>query len=419
MIHSLLKKVCSIIIPSAGRLAPRFGWSLGLSLGLAVSAQGWTTLPLPNLISSPPHFGALTMTHFPDGRFLLGNNNQLYTQNAFGAANVTAFPTISGDGVDPSFLAILSPHVAVAGAGQFGNTSLYQFDPTNPGAPGFKAFTATQNFSGVARNAAGVYVVGEDGSGGNNAVSYVTLSGKEQLLVNNDGAFSAGVTRDAMGDLFVADNDSDSVYEFTAAQIQRALATNATLTLGNGTLEHAFADDVVGSVAVDGQGRIWAAGFGADGLFWWDPKANTGGVLTPQDTGGAYNVNTFTRQGVTYVGYVWQAGFTTGDTVLYGYATTSTALAPAISQQPKAVTTARGQTAQFTVKAASPTPLKQAYAWQKNGMSLRNGAKVSGATTATLTVSNVAPGDAGQYRVVITNAEGSVTSNTVKLTVQP
>lgn len=419
MIHSLPKKVCSIIIPSAGRLAPRLGWSFGLALGLATSVQGWTTLPLPDLISSPPHYGALTMTHFPDGRFLLGNNNQLYTQNAFGAASVTAFKTISGDGVDPSFLAVLSTRVAVVGAGQFGDTNLYQFDPTNPGAPGFKAFTATQNFSGAARNASGVYVVGQNGSGGNNAVSYVTLGGKTQLLVNNAGVFSAGVTRDAMGDLFVADDDNESVYEFTAAQVQRALATNTTLTLGNGMLEHAFADDVVGSVAVDGQGRIWAAGFGADGLFWWDPKANTGGVLTPQVSGGAYEVNTFTRQGVTYVGYVWQAGFTTGDTVIYGYATTSTALAPAITQQPKAASATRGQTAQFAVKAASPAPLRQTYAWQKNGMSLRNGTKISGATTATLTVSHVAPGDAGQYRVVITNAEGSVTSKTVKLTVQP
>jgi len=419
MIHLRLKKVHSILTPSAGRLAPHLGWSLGLSLGLAVSAQGWTTLPLPNLISSPPHFGALTMTHFPDGRFLLGNNNQLYTQNAFGAANVTAFPTISGDGVDPSFLAVLSPSVAVVGSGQFGDTNLYEFNPAKPSAPGYKVITETQNFSGVARNASGVYVVGENGSGGNNAVSYVTLSGKTQLLVDNAGTFSAGVARDAAGDLFVADDDDESVYEFTAAQIQRALATNTTLKLGNGTLEHAFADDVVGSVAVDARGRIWAAGFGADGLFWWDPVTKTGGVLTPQDSGGAYAVNTFTRQGVTYVGYVWQAGFTTGDTVVYGYATTSSALAPVISQHPKAVTATRGQMAQFTVKAASPAPLKQTYAWQKNGMSLRDGTKIAGAHTATLTVSNVAPGDAGQYRVVITNAEGSVTSNSVKLTVQP
>jgi len=141
--------------------------------------------------------------------------------------------------------------------------------------------------------------------------------------------------------------------------------------------------------------------------------------LTPQASGGAYEVNTFTRNGTAYVAYVWQAGFTTGDTVIYGYATTNTVLVPVITQQPKAATVTRGQTAQFMVKAASPAPLNQIYAWLKNGMSLRNGTKISGANTATLTVSNVAPGDAGQYRVVIINNEGGVTSNTVKLTVQP
>ncbi len=419
MIHTLLEKVNSITLHSAGRLLPRTGGILGLAFGLAASAQGWTTLPLPNLISSPPHYGALTITHFPDGRFLLGNNNQLYVQNAFGAANVTAFTTIAGDGVDPSFLAVLSARVAVVGSGMFGSTSLYQFDPTKPAAPGFKAFTTTQNFTGVERFAGGVYVVGEDGSGGNNAVSYVPLKGKAQVVVDNDGTFSAGVARDAAGDLFVADNDTESVYEFTAVQLQRAIATKTTLTLGNGTLVHTFANDVVGSLAVDARGRLWAAGFGADGLFWWDPAAKTGGVLTPQASGGAYSVNVFTRNGTTYVGYVWQAGFSTGDAVVYGYTAASMALAPVIAQQPKAVTTTRGQTAQFTVKATSAAPLKQSYTWQKNGMSLRNGAKLSGVHSATLTVSNAASGDAGQYRVVITSVEGSVTSNTVKLTVQP
>jgi hypothetical protein len=402
----------------AGRRSRRWLLSFGLMPGLAVSASGWTTLPLPDLVSAPPHYGTLAVTHLGDGRFLYGNNNQLYTQNAFGAANVTALADIGGDGVDPSFLVVLGGKLAVAGAGMFGNSSLYQFDPTNATAPGYTAFATTQNFSGVERTTTSVYVVGEDGTGGVNAVSVASLNGTVKLLVDQAGAYSAGLARDNAGDLFVADNDNESVYEFTAAQLQKAVAGNATLTLANGELEHAYSDDVVDSITVDAKGRLWAAGFGSDGLFWWDPAKNVGGVLTPQAAGGAYTVSAFLRNGVGYISYVWQEGFSPGDAVEYGYAPVADALAPVIMQQPEPVTVKRGSTVRFSVTATSPTPLTPAYAWQKSGANLRNGGKIAGANTATLTLTGVTGVDSGNYRVVITNAEGKVMSLTVLLRVQ-
>jgi hypothetical protein len=391
---------------------------LGLALGLATTAHGWTTLPLPDLISAPPHYGALTMTHLADGRLLYGNNNQLYVQKTYGAATVTPFATVSGDGVDPSFIAVLRGTVAVVGAGMFGTSSLYQFDPQFPATPGYASIATMQNYSGVAQGPNALYVAGDNGSGASDAVFYVRLNGTSQLLIDQVAIFSAGIARDTAGDLFVGDNDSDAVYEFTAAQLQKAISTNTTLTLGNGTLVHTFASDVVGGMAVDTQGRLWASGFGDDGLFWWDPAKRIGGVLTPEASGGAYSVSAFTRDGKGYISFLWQAGFSPGDGVEYGYAAASDVLAPVINQQPSAATAARGSTANFSVSATSPAPLTQTYAWQKNGAALRNGTKISGATTATLTVSNVAPGDAGQYRVVITNAEGKVTSLSARLTVQ-
>jgi hypothetical protein len=102
----------------------------------------------------------------------------------------------------------------------------------------------------------------------------------------------------------------------------------------------------------------------------------------------------------------------------YGYAAAGDVLAPVIAQQPSPVSTTRGQTVQFAVHANSPVPLGQTFIWQKNGVNLRNSTKVSGATTATLTLSNVAPGDAGQYRVIISNVEGKVTSLSVSLSVK-
>ncbi len=66
-------------------------------------------------------------------------------------------------------------------------------------------------------------------------------------------------------------------------------------------------------------------------------------------------------------------------------------------------------TAVFTVGAAGTWPL--GYRWYRNETNvLTNGGQVSGADSPTLTISNLLGGDAGSYRVVITNAAGSLTS---------
>ena len=64
--------------------------------------------------------------------------------------------------------------------------------------------------------------------------------------------------------------------------------------------------------------------------------------------------------------------------------------------------------ATFNVVAIGAPPL--AYDWQKNSVSL------PGATTASLTIVNVVGADAGDYRVIITNSFGSVTSVVATLT---
>jgi hypothetical protein len=75
-----------------------------------------------------------------------------------------------------------------------------------------------------------------------------------------------------------------------------------------------------------------------------------------------------------------------------------------------------GQTATFTVTAAAvPEP---AYQWQRNGVALKDGENVSGATTATLKLSSAATASAGNYTVVVTNASGSATSSPAALAVK-
>ena len=77
---------------------------------------------------------------------------------------------------------------------------------------------------------------------------------------------------------------------------------------------------------------------------------------------------------------------------------------------PSSKTVAPGQTATFSTTATGSTPLT--YQWQ------RNQAPISGATSATYTTPAVSTTDNGaQFRVVVSNALGSATSNPATLTV--
>ncbi|MCI0629426.1 MAG: hypothetical protein L0Y44_02080 [Phycisphaerales bacterium] len=95
--------------------------------------------------------------------------------------------------------------------------------------------------------------------------------------------------------------------------------------------------------------------------------------------------------------------------------------APAIAQQPQDESVACGETATFSVVPVSgPDP--PTYQWRHNGAAppdgpQPNGSTISGATTATLTITNSGNANIGDYDVVLSNACGSVTSNVATLTV--
>jgi hypothetical protein len=83
---------------------------------------------------------------------------------------------------------------------------------------------------------------------------------------------------------------------------------------------------------------------------------------------------------------------------------------PSIAAQPASASAAPGQTATFSVTAGGTAPLT--YQWQKNTID------ISGATLAVYTTPATTIADNGeQYRVVVSNATGSVTSTSATLTV--
>jgi formylglycine-generating enzyme len=88
---------------------------------------------------------------------------------------------------------------------------------------------------------------------------------------------------------------------------------------------------------------------------------------------------------------------------------------PRITLPPDSLTRNAGQTAQFRVSATGTDPLL--YRWQKGGIDLHDGGRVSGSETALLTVSQLQTEDTGDYRVRVGNEAGSVTSANAQLTV--
>ena len=81
---------------------------------------------------------------------------------------------------------------------------------------------------------------------------------------------------------------------------------------------------------------------------------------------------------------------------------------PAISTQPSSATDCEGSNVSFNITA---TGSNLTYQWQLDGTN------ISGATSASYSITGIATGDAGNYTCVVTNACGTVTSNAVSLTV--
>ena len=96
--------------------------------------------------------------------------------------------------------------------------------------------------------------------------------------------------------------------------------------------------------------------------------------------------------------------------------------APTITTQPSNQSVSVGGEASFNVT-ASGNPAPSSYQWQRQAagttgfVNLTDGGNISGATTATLTISNAQPADAGSYTVVVTNTVGSETSDPAVLAI--
>jgi len=220
---------------------------------------------------------------------------------------------------------------------------------------------------GIAIDGAGnLYVADTD----NHTIRKVTATGVVSTLAgwagssgSNDGigagarfAYPADVTVNSAGNLFVIDTDNHAIREITPAGVVSTVAGLA------GT-----------SGSADGTGTAarfyYPTGIGAD----------ASGDLYVADTN-----NQTIREAVAQS-------------------------APVFQTQPQSQTVAAGSNVSFSVMATgAPAPI---YQWFINGVA------IAGATSATLTLNNVQPANAGSYTATAFNSSGIVTSNPATLTV--
>ncbi|MCZ7641009.1 MAG: immunoglobulin domain-containing protein [Verrucomicrobia bacterium] len=91
--------------------------------------------------------------------------------------------------------------------------------------------------------------------------------------------------------------------------------------------------------------------------------------------------------------------------------------APVITQPPQSQTVSLGDPVSFEVVATATEPVS--YRWFRDETVLADGGRFSGTGTARLQIAAVEAEDAGDYRVSIEDAGGSVISTAARLTIRP
>ncbi|MDB6093094.1 MAG: hypothetical protein JWM32_656 [Verrucomicrobia bacterium] len=141
------------------------------------------------------------------------------------------------------------------------------------------------------------------------------------------------------------------------------------------------------------------------GTITWSNLVDGGGIVGSLTASLAVNGTTLAMSGDAIRCIVTN----TSGASTSGSATLSINQPPAIVTQPQNVSAAAGATVSFTVVASGTAPLS--YQW------LKYSTPITGANSATLTLTNVQAADAAAYVVTITNVAGSAGSNAASLTV--
>lgn len=223
-----------------------------------------------------------------------------------------------------------------------------------------------------------------------------------------------GLAIDSAGNLFVADQVNHTIRKVTPARVVSTIAGSPGVQGNADGVGSAARFYSPSSVAIDGAGNLFVSEFNNHTIR----KISPGGVVTTlggftgvrgadDGTGSMARFNNPTGIAVDANGTVYVAD-NLNCSVRVGLSAGSLA-APTITLQPVSLHVLVGGAASLSVAATGvPGPV---YQWQQNGLN------IAGANGTTYQIPSANLTDAGTYRVIVSNASGSVTSETVLLAV--
>jgi uncharacterized repeat protein (TIGR03803 family) len=396
---------------SQGGKAGGGGFGSGTVFAVNTDGSGFTTL--------------YTFTNGTDGSApecgLVFSGGTLYGTTSFGGTshNGTVFAlntngsftnlynfTGGNDGANPTGALILSGSILYGTASSI-------FDSTNGGAifaintdgSGFMPLHTFAALSAVPVGVEGAVATNSDGAhpGG----PLLLLGGTLYGAAPQGGALGIGtlfsVNTDGSGftvlDTFTAPTNFVTGPNTTGSQPNGGLILVSNLLYGTGIGGGQYGNGAVFAVSTNGTGltSIYSFGVITNGL---SPQA---GLISSGNT----LYGTTTQGGV--------AGFNGGGTVFsFALASANPSSPPTILVEPADDNGLEGKTATFSVTAQGSG---LSYKWFKGAKALADTSRISGVTSNTLVISNLALTDAGSYSVTITNSFGKTNSSAAVLTV--
>lgn len=292
---------------------------------LLVAASGnvaatWTTLDIG---TTSDQWFTSAFGNLPDGRLIYGEHGNIFLQDSWGSSSFSSYSS-APSGTDPAFIAVYDNSTALLGSGGWGTSGVYKFAPDSV-ASLFPSFANIQNYDAAFKDADGFYLSGTSTGTGNDrhGVRYMSVDGAVNKVVIDDiSQYSSGMALDSGGNLYVADNDDDKVFRFTGAQLENAILGTA-LSIADGELIYDFEMGMTGSLAIDSDGVLWAAGWGSNGFVSYDPVLDKLTSYTPGADNSNYRVGTFSDGAKSYVAFLNADGTSVGSNLLYGYADAS------------------------------------------------------------------------------------------------
>jgi len=294
------------------------------------------------------------------------------------------------------------------------------------------ATESTLTLTTVEASAAGEYKVMVINAAGSVDSDLVTLTVESPPVITEVSGSLSAVEGDTVELSVTAVGTSPITYQWSKGGVALAGSTGSTLSLSN--VAPSDADDYKVAVS-NGAGRVESESITVT-------VAQPASIVSQPEGGQAVLGETFTLSvvaaGTEPISYQWyvggqavegasesslslanveatdsgeyhvvasnHAGTETSDTV-----TLSVESPPVITEVSGSLSAVEGDTVELSVTAVGTAPL--AYQWSKGGVAL------AGSTGSTLSLANVAPSDADDYKVAVSNGAGRVESDLITVTV--